>query len=120
MLLSELATVTTGIALYVLDKTTGGALEEVGVQILRLLKAKFQGKPIIEKAKEDPKLLEAAIITEASRDSNFRNNLETLVVKFQKIQNTSAKVIQNTASGVNINSERNQGTVIGQQQYFRN
>lgn len=109
------------ITLYVLDKATGGALEKAGVDVVEFLKARFQDRLNIEQAKEEPELLEAAIISEAQLDGEFQEDLEKLIARFQQVQNTS-HVSQNTQSGVNLNVNNNPGTVIGQkidQQFFR-
>jgi hypothetical protein len=80
---------------------------------------RFQGKLQIEKS--EPKLLEAAILSEAEWDRKFQEDLERLVAHYQQIQNSS-NVSQSTESGVNINVDKNSGTVVGQQigqQFFR-
>lgn len=117
MLETELAATTVKIVFNVLDKVTGGALEEVGVEILKYLKEKFQGTLKLDQAKKDPELLRAAILDKVSKDKNFKIDLEYLVVKYQKLESTRAKVIQNTQSGVNISADNSK--VIGQQ-FFRN
>lgn len=119
--LSVLALQAVNIALYAIDKATGGALEKAGADVLDFLKTRFQGRLQIEKAKEEPKLLEAAIVSEAESDKRFQEDLEKLVTQYQQIQNTS-NVSQTTESGVNLNVNNNPGTVIGQQigqQFFR-
>ncbi|NMG19399.1 hypothetical protein [Brasilonema bromeliae] len=116
MLETALATETVKIVLNVLDKVTGGALEEVGVQILQYLKAKFHGTLKLDQVQKDPDLLKTAILEKAIEDQNFKSDLEQLIVKFQKLESNSAKVIQNTQSGVNINADKS--TVVGQQ-FFR-
>ena len=80
------------------------------------MKRRFKGKLELEQAKENPELLNALIITEASSDHEFKESLEQLVIKFKQVQQqTTSKVIQNTSEGVNINAEHNQGNVVGQQ-----
>ncbi|MEH1889185.1 MAG: hypothetical protein V7K92_06855 [Nostoc sp.] len=119
--LSVLALQAVNIVLYALDKATGGALEKAGADVLDFLKARFQGRFQLEKAKQEPKLLEAALVSEAESDKTFQEDLERLVTQYQQIQNTS-NVSQNTQSGVNLNVNNNPGTVIGQQigqQLFR-
>jgi hypothetical protein len=119
--LSVLALQAVNIALYAIDKATGGALEKAGADVLDFLKARFQGRLQIERAKEEPKLLEAAIVSEAESDKRFQEDLERLVTRYQQIHNTS-NVSQTTESGVNLNVNSNPGTVIGQQigqQFFR-
>jgi hypothetical protein len=117
MLETQLAAEAVKIVLDVLDKVTGGALEEVGVQVLQYLKAKLQGTLKLDQAKKDPTILQTAILNKALEDKNFKSELENLVVKFQKLENTTAKVIQSTHSGVNISADNSK--VIGQQ-FFRN
>lgn len=104
-----------------LDKATGGALEKAGVDVMEFLKARFRGRLNLEQAREESKLLEAAIVSEAQQDVKFREDLEKLITEFQQVQNIS-NVSQNTQSGVNVNVNSNPGTVIGQkidQQFFR-
>jgi hypothetical protein len=119
--LSALALEVVKIVLYALDKSTGGALEKAGADVLDFLKARFQGRLQLERAKEEPKLLEAAIVSEAESDKRFQENLERLVTQYQQRQNTS-NVSQTTQSGVNLHVNNNPGKVIGQQigqQFFR-
>lgn len=116
---SVLALQAVNIALWAIDKASGGALEKAGADVLGCLAKKFQGKLQIDKS--DPKLLEAAILSEAEWDSKFQKDLERLVTHYQKIQNSS-HVSQSTESGVNINLGENSGTVVGQQieqKFFR-
>lgn len=119
--LSFLAMQAVNITLYVLDKATGGALEKAGVDVVEFLKARFRERLNIDQAREEPKLLEAAIVSEAQEDAKFQEDLEKLITQFQQLQNIS-NVSQNTQSGVNLNVNNNPGTVIGQkidQQFFR-
>lgn len=119
--LSVLALEAVKIAIYVLDKATGGALDKAGADVFDFLKARFQGRLSLEMAKEEPKILEAAILSEAQSDNSFHKDLERLVTQYHHIQTTS-NVSQNTHSGVNINVDNNPGRVIGQQigqQFFR-
>lgn len=119
--LSVLAVQAVNITLYVLDKATGGALEKAGADVLEFLKARFRGRLNLEQAREEAKLLEAAIVSEAQQDSKFQEDLENLISRFQQVQNIS-NVSQNTQSGVNVNVGNNPGTVIGQnieKQFFR-
>jgi len=119
MELSVLALKAVRIALYALDKISGGALEKAGENVLEFLLKRFQGKIRIEKS--ESKLLEAAILSEAGLDSKFQEDLERLVTHYNQIQNTSY-VSQSTESGVNINVDKNSGTVVGQQieqKFFR-
>lgn len=114
MALSVLALQAANIALWALDKVSGGALEKAGADVLEFLTKRFQGKLQIRGAK--PELLGAAILSEAEQDEEFQKNLERLVNQYQITQNNP--VSQNTKSGVNINVGSNPGTVIGQQ-FFR-
>lgn len=118
MELSLLALQASKIALWAVDKVSGGALEKAGTDVLELLSKRFQGKLQIRESK--PELLEAAVLSEAEWDREFREDLEKLVNQYKKAQKSS--VSQNTDSGVNINVGDNSGTVIGQQigqQLFR-
>jgi predicted Zn-dependent protease len=118
MELSVLALQATTIALWAIDKVSGGALEKAGADVLEFLTRKFQGRLQIKESK--PELLEAAILSEAEWDKDFQESLEKLIKQYQKIQSSS--VSQSTESGVNINVGENPGTVIGQQigqQFFR-
>jgi len=118
MELSVLILQAVNIALYSIDKVSGGALEKAGADVLGFLVKRFQGKLQIEKS--EPKLLEAAILSEAEQDRTFREDLERLVTHYQQIQNSS-HVSQNTESGVNINVDKNSGTVVEQigDRFFR-
>ncbi|MBH8554322.1 hypothetical protein I8751_18520 [Nostocaceae cyanobacterium CENA357] len=118
MELSVLALQAVNIALWAIDKAAGGALEKAGVDVRDFLIQRFQGK--LEIRESEPKLLEAAVLSEAEWDKKFQEDLERLVNKYQQIQSTS--VSQSTESGVNVNVNSNPGTVIGQQigqQFFR-
>lgn len=118
MELSVLALQAVNIALHAIDKVSGSALEKAGADVLGFLAERFQSKLQIEKS--EAKLLEAAILSEAEWDSKFQEDLERLVNNYQKIQ-ISSRVSQSTESGVNINVDKNSGTVVGQigQQFFR-
>jgi hypothetical protein len=119
MELSVLALQAANIALWAIDKASGGALEKAGADVLDFLKRRFQSKLEIKGSEE--KLLEAAILSEAEWDKKFQEDLERLVSHYQQIQSTSY-VSQSTDSGVNVNVGSNPGTVIGQQieqQLFR-
>ncbi|MEG3989872.1 hypothetical protein QUA13_22425 [Microcoleus sp. S28C3] len=119
MELSVLALEAASIALWAIDKVSGGVLEKAGADVLDFLKIRFQGKLQIKGS--EPKLLEAAILSEAEWDKKFQEDLERLIKKYQQIQSTS-NVSQSTDSGVNVNVGSNPGTVIGQQigqQFFR-
>jgi hypothetical protein len=87
-------------------------LEKAGADVRDFLMQRLQGKLEIRESK--PKLLEAAILSEAEWDKRFQEDLERLVNKYQQIQSTE--------SGVNVNINSNSGTVIGQQighKFFR-
>lgn len=119
MELSVLALQAATIALWVIDKVSGGALEKAGANVLDFLEKRFQDKLQIKGS--EPKLLEAAILSEAECDKKFQEELQRLVAQYQQIQSTS-HVSQNNESGVNVNVDNNPGTVIGQQirnQIFR-
>lgn len=120
--LSLLAVQAVKVTLYVLDKATGGALEKAGADVVEFLKARFLGRLNLDQAKEEPKLLEAAIVSEAQQDAKFQEDLASLIARFQQVQNIS-NVSQSTQSGVNVNVNSNPGTVIGQniekQEFFR-
>ncbi len=120
--LSVLASLAVEIVIKAINTATDGALEKVGADLLDFLKTRFQDRLQIEEAREEPKILEAAILSEAKSDKTFRKDLERLVTQYQHIQKTS-NVSQNTESGVNLNVDSNTGTVIGQQirqqQFFR-
>jgi hypothetical protein len=119
MELSVLVSQAVNIALWAIDKASDGALGKAGADVLGFLTKRFQGKLQIEKS--EPKLLEAAILSEAEWDRKFQEDLERLVTRYQQVQNSS-HVSQSTESGVNINVDKNSGTVVGQkigQQFFR-
>jgi hypothetical protein len=119
--LSVLALQAVKIVLSLLDQVKDGAIEKGGADFLDFLKARFLGKVNLDRAKEEPKLLEAAIVSEAQLDNQFKEDLEKQVTQFKQIQSNSS-VTQNTRSGVNLNVDHNTGTVIGQQidkQFFR-
>lgn len=118
MELSALVLQAINIALYSIDKVSGGALEKAGADVLGFLVKRFQGK--LQIGKSELKLLEATILSEAEQDRKFREDLERLVTHYQQIQNSS-HVSQNTKSGVNINVDKNSGTVVEQigDRFFR-
>ena len=116
---SLLAAQAVKIALYTIDNITGGALEQAGANILSLLTKRFRGRVKVEKSESE--LLEAAIVSEASLDKKFKEELEELVGNYSKIENSS-QVSMNTESGVNMHVQNNSGSVVGQQigtQIFR-
>jgi hypothetical protein len=119
--LSVLALQAVNIAIYLIDKATSGALEKAGADLLDFLKTRFQGRLQIERIKEEPQLLQAAIVSESESDRKFQEDLERLVIQYQQGQNTF-NVSQSTESGVNANINNNTGTFIAQQigqQFFR-
>ncbi len=120
--ISALAAQAVTIVLYALDKATGGALEKAGTDILDFLKTRFRGRVSLDKAKQEYRFLEAAIIDESRLDRQFKEDLERLVTQFQQIQSVEniSNVTQNTQSGVNLNVNSNTGTVIGQQTTINN
>ena len=120
--MSTLAAQAVTIVLYALDKATGGALEKAGGDVLDFLKVRFRWRVSLDKAKQEHKILEAAIINEAQFDRQFKEVLESLVTQFQQIQSiqNTSNVTQNTQSGVNLNVHSNTGTVIGQQTTINN
>ena len=116
---SLLAAQAVKIALYTIDNITGGALEQAGANILSLLTKRFRGRVKVEKSESE--LLEAAIVSEASLDKKFKEELEELVGNYSQIENSS-QVAMNTESGVNMHVQNNSGSVVGQQigtQIFR-
>lgn len=120
--LSVLALQAATIALWVIDKVSGGALEKAGANVLDFLEKRFQDKLQIKGS--EPKLLEAAILSEAEWDKKFQEDLERLVTQYQQIQKiqSTSYVSQRNQSGVNLNVDKNSGTVIGQnieKQFFR-
>lgn len=119
MSLSVLALQAVNIALFTIDKVSGGALEKAGADTLEFLQKRFQGRLRIDES--ESKLLEAAILSEAELDKKFQEDLERLVTQYQQIQSRSS-VSQTTESGVNMNVGQNSGTVVGQQteqKFFR-
>ncbi len=119
--LSLLAAQAVKIALYAIDNVTGGALEKAGANVLTFLTKRFQDRLQIEKSEST--LLKAAIISEASSDEKFKEELESLVTNYYQIENSS-QVSQKTESGVNMNVQNNSGnvSVVGQKidtQIFR-
>jgi hypothetical protein len=112
--IAEIAVIATTAAISAANQIGGGALEEVGAQILKFLQSWFKDKLSIEQAKEQPEILQATIIAEASKDNEFKDALEKLVAKFQEIENNQREINQNASSGsANINVANNQGQVTG-------
>jgi ferredoxin len=116
--LSTFAAQAVTIILYSLDKATDGALEKAGADILDFLKARFRGRVSLDNPNQDRKYLEATIIKEAKQDSQFKQDLERLIIQFQEnkpLQNIS-NFTQETQSGVNFNITHSPGsTFVGQQ-----
>ena len=119
MELSLLALQAAKIAIWALDKTSGGALEKAGADVLDLLRKKFQGKLQISKEAQ-PQQLQAQILGEAERDKRFHEDLHRLVSWYQKIESNSS-FSQSTQSGVSISVNTNTGKVTGQEinNFFR-
>ncbi|MGB3642148.1 MAG: hypothetical protein WBA39_31900 [Rivularia sp. (in: cyanobacteria)] len=119
--LTELAQAASAAVIWILDKTAGGALQQVGVKIFEFLKIRFKGKLELEQAKENPELLNALIITEAVTDNEFKESLEQLVIKFEQVKQQSSAEVQNTAEDVKIRIENVTGSaVLGQGQQTNN
>ncbi|WP_199312736.1 hypothetical protein [Microcoleus sp. FACHB-672] len=114
-------------AVYFFAQTTGGALEKLGADVVDQLKGliytKFAGRAELRQASENPKILEAVIEEEASRDDIFRKQLEELVTRLQQIENNRPidNVYQNAGeSGVNQKIDSvSGGTVSGRDQIGR-
>ena len=117
MLETQLAATTVSIVLDILNKMSDGAVGEAGSQLLRFLEQNLQGIFKTDKAKEDPELLEAAILDTATENRDFKNNLEQFVLKYQKEEQN--QVIQNNQYGANINQAYN-STFIAQQNIDQN
>jgi hypothetical protein len=115
MELSQLAALTVSAVISVLNQTTGGALQEVGSQIVQFLQSRFKDRVNIQEAQEQTQLIEQAIIDESSADVQFKNTLEELLTKFNSIKNIQAGSNQNNFGNgnVNINAAGNQGKVTG-------
>ncbi len=89
----------------------------------------MQGIFNLDRAKENQELLKAAILDLITEDKSFRNNLEQLVLRFQKEENNTINVNQNAQDRSfnfnNLTAETNTNiaadTNISQQNnYFRN
>jgi hypothetical protein len=117
MELSVLALQAVNIALFATDKIAGGALEKIGAEILDLLRRRFHGRLTLEEAVREPKLLEAAIISESEHDKTFQRELEQLVSHYHQVQNS----FNMSGSGVQVNVTTNTGKVTGQEinNFFR-
>lgn len=111
MELSVLALQAVNIALWAIDKSSGGALEKAGSDVLDFLRGKFQDKFQISDTPSER--IKAAIISEAEHNERFKENLERLVTQYHQIYN--ANVTQSNSSGVNVNFNNSPGTNVGQQ-----
>lgn len=109
MLAIELATAA---AKIILTGVKDGAVNEAGSQLFELVKRKLQGVFELDTAQENPPQLEAVILDAVSEDRTFRENLEQLVLSYQKQEQN--QIIQNNKYGPNINNAHN-NTFIGQQ-----
>lgn len=121
MELSQLAALTVSAVISVLNQTTGGALQEVGSQIVHFLQSRFKDRVNLQEAQNQPQLIEEAIIQESIADAQFQNTLEELIANFNAIKNQQSAFTQNNFSGTfNINATGNQGQVTGiDQRTFR-
>ncbi|MCT7979465.1 hypothetical protein [Laspinema olomoucense] len=113
MELSQLATLTVSAVISVLNQTTGGALQEVGSQIVQFLQSRFKDRMNIQEVQEQPKIIQQAIISESLADAQFRTALEDLITKFNSIKNQQPGYTQNNFGNLNINAAGNQGQVTG-------
>jgi hypothetical protein len=61
----------------------------------------------LEQGKQDTTLLQTIILDKVLEDNQFKNDLEQLVLRFEKLENTnnSAKVLQNNQYGSNISAD---------------
>ncbi|MGB7060571.1 MAG: hypothetical protein WBD58_22910 [Geitlerinemataceae cyanobacterium] len=100
-----------------LNHITEGGLEALGAEILQFLKKRLSIPVSLNQAQDSPEQLQAAILAQFRDDQSFKNDLEKIVLKYQKIEQTNSNVFQNTESGVNINAPNSK--VVGQQ-FFRN
>lgn len=112
--LAEIAAIATTAVISVVNQTLGGALQEVGTQIVQFLQSRFNDTLTIEQAKKEPNDLKAAIVSEANKDPGFKDALEKLVINYEGLQKSQAQVNQNAIAGsVNINVPNNSGSVTG-------
>ncbi|BAZ88138.1 hypothetical protein [Dolichospermum compactum] len=104
---TTLAIEATKIVFKVLDNVTEGGLQEVGKQILNYLQEKLRLNFQLEQGKQDTALLQTIILDKVLEDNQFKNDLEQLVLRFEKLENTnnSAKVLQNNQYGSNISAD---------------
>lgn len=112
MELTVLALQAANIATWAIDKASGGALERAGADILDFLKNKFQNK--LQIGRTSPELIQAAILSKAKQDEQFKNELEDLVKQFHQIRGASVSN-QATNSGVNVNFNNSSGVSVNQQ-----
>ncbi len=122
MELLELGALTVKFVRFVIEQTTGGALQELGAQFLQVLQARLgRSRRELEEAVKNPQLLdelEAEVVDAASLDSNFKNTLETLIEQLKQEQQSATRYNQTTNSGFNQQINTNLGTAIGQQNNF--
>lgn len=119
MELFELGAATVKLVRFVIEQTTGGALEELGAQFLRVIQARLgRSRRELEEAVKNPQLideLEAEVVNAASLDSNFKNTLESLTEQLKQELQNNTRFNQTTNSGFNQQINTNLGTAIGQQ-----
>src|SRR4028119_2839 len=122
MELLELGALTVKFVRFLIEQTTGGALQELGAQFLHVIQARLgRSRPELEEAVKNPQLLdelEAEIVDAASLDSNFKNTLESLIEQLKQEQQNATRYNQTTNSGFNQQINTNLGTAIGQQNNF--
>ena len=100
MLETQLAAATVSIVLSILNKMSEGTLNEAGSQLYQFLEQNLQGIFKLDRAKEDPELLEAVILNAAKEDQSLKNDLEKYVLNYQKEEQN--QVIQNNQYGANV------------------
>ena len=105
------------IVLSILNKMSEGTLNEAGSQLYQFLEQNLQGIFKLDRAKEDPELLEAVILNAAKEDQSLKNDLEKYVLNYQKEEQN--QVIQNNQYGANVNQAYN-STFIAQQNIDQN
>ena len=112
MELTVLALQAVNIAMWAIDKASGGVLEKAGADVLDFLKHKFQNK--LEIGSISPELVQAAIVSKAEQDERFKNELEGLVKQYHQVRGASVSN-QATNSGVNVNFNNSSGVNVDQQ-----
>jgi hypothetical protein len=119
MELLELGALTVKFVRFVIEQTTGGALQELGAQFLQVIQARLgRSRRELEEAVKNPQLLdelEAEVVHAASLDSHFKNTLESLMEQLKQEQQNATIFNQTTNSGFNQQINTNLGTAIGQQ-----